>query len=330
MKRCLITGATGAVGPRLVAALRREGWTIRALSRTASRDTSEPSTEIIEGDVTDSSAVKRAVMGVDTVFHLAALLHVVDPPPALSAEYHRVNVGATGSVMEAARDAGVGRVVFFSTIAVYGYSRREPFSENGACEPDTFYARTKLEAENLVLAARRSDGGPLGTILRLAAVYGPGIKGNYERLARAVARGRFVGIGSGENRRALIHDHDVARAALIAAAHPAAAGRVFNVSDGQGYRMRDIIEAIATAAGRRRPRAHVPLPVARGLASLVEHASRRAGLTPPVTRAAIDKYTEEVLVDASRIRHELGFEARTGLAEGWRDAVEGLRARGVI
>ena len=329
MTRCLVTGATGAVGPRLVEALRHGGWAVRVLRQPGSGPVSA-GLDVVEGDVTDADAVQRAVAGVDTVFHLAALLHVLDPAPALAAEYRRVNVEGTRSVVGAARACGARRVVFFSTITVYGYARREAFTESHPCEPDTFYGRTKLDAEQVVLAARRDDGQPLGTVLRLAAVYGPGIKGNYARLARAVARGRFVGVGPGENRRALVHDRDVVTAALLAAEHPVAPGHVYNVSDGEPHRLRDIIDAVAAAAGRRAPRVHVPVPVALGLAAVAERAARLVGMTPPVTRATIAKYVEDVVVDASRIRRELGFEPRVGLAEGWRDTLDGLRARHVL
>ncbi len=109
--------------------------------------------------------------------------------------------------------------------------------------PDTFYAQTKLAAEKIVLNARGADGQPLGTVLRLCAVYGSRIKGNYERLTHALVRHRFIPIGSGLNRRTLVYDKDVGRAAVLAVSHPAAAGphtnpvgvgagRVFNVTDG--------------------------------------------------------------------------------------------------
>ena len=81
--------------------------------------------------------------------------------------------------------------------------------------------------------AKRKDGQLLDTMLRLGAVYGSRIKGNYERLLRALARNRFIPIGNGLNRRTLVYDKDVGRAAVLAVSHPAAAGRVFNVTDGE-------------------------------------------------------------------------------------------------
>ena len=77
-------------------------------------------------------------------------------------------------------------------------------------QPDTFYAQTKLAAEQIVLNARRAEGQPLGTVLRLGAVYGSRIKGNYRQLLKALAKRRFVPIGQGQNRRTLVYDRDEA------------------------------------------------------------------------------------------------------------------------
>jgi len=86
---------------------------------------------------------------IDAVIHMAALLHVVNPPPALREEYERVNVGGTANVINSAVRAGVKRVVFVSTIAVYGDSFGEILTEDAVPQPQTFYAQTKLSAERL-------------------------------------------------------------------------------------------------------------------------------------------------------------------------------------
>ena len=112
-------------------------------------------------------------------------------------------------------------MVLFSTIAVYGNSNGQILTEDTPVQPNTFYARTKLAAEKIVLNARGADGQPLGTVLRLGAVYGSRIKGNYERLVRALARHRFIPIGNGLNRRTLVYDKDVGRAAALAVSNPA-------------------------------------------------------------------------------------------------------------
>ena len=205
----LITGATGAVGPLVVEAFHAAGYSIRTLSIDPPPVGIWPDdVETRIGDVTDISAVQTAMQGVDLVIHLAALLHIVNPPPALQEKYERINVGGTATVVAAAIQAGVRRVVLFSTIAVYGPSDSRILTEDTPPDPDTFYAQTKLDAERIVLEAKGADGGQIGTVLRLGAVYGSRIKGNYQRLVQALARGRLILPGNGLTRPSRLSESD--------------------------------------------------------------------------------------------------------------------------
>jgi UDP-glucose 4-epimerase len=193
--------------------------------------------------------------------------------------------------------------------------------ENSPVQPDTFYAQTKLAAEQIVLNARGADGQPLGTVLRLGAVYSSRIKGNYEWLTHALSRNRFIPIGNSLNRRTLVYDKDVGRAAALAVSHPAAAGRVFNVTDGEFHTLNEIIESICSALGRKPPRLSLPVGPTRTLIGLIEKGSHAIGLKPPITRAMIDKYTEDIAVDGSLIQKELGFVPQYDLKAGWEETI---------
>ena len=326
----LITGATGALGPRVVEAFHREGFRIRTFSLDAPQEGDFPDeVEIQLGDVTDPGAVAAATHAIDIVVHLAALLHIVDPSPELQERYQRINVQGTANVIQAALKAGVERVVLFSTIAVYGDAAGgRVLDESTSPQPDTMYARSKLEAERIVLAARRADGEPIGAALRMAAIYGSRVKGNYRRLVRSLAGRRFVPIGDGRNRRTLIHDRDAAQAAVLAAGHADAGGRVFNVSDGEYHSLREIIGAVCAALGRNPPRVSLPVGPVRVAAGILERAADLVGFRSPVTRATVDKYTEDIAVDSRKIQSELGFVPQVGLVEGWHEAVEEMRLWG--
>ena len=325
----LVTGATGTVGPRVVASLLEAGYGIRTLSLDAPpRGLWPEGIDAQIGDVTDPRVVQSAMQGIDAVIHLAALLHIVNPSPQLQQEYERINVGGTATVVEAARSAHVGRLVFFSTIAVYGDSAGRVLTEDSPTHPDSFYAQTKLAAERIVLAAKREDGQPMGTVLRLGAVYGSRIKGNYRRLLLALARGRFLPIGAGTNRRSLVYDKDVARAALLAVRHPDVSGRIFNVTDGKFQTMNGIIETLCDVLGRRPPRLTLPAGTIRRLAGVLEGGARSCGMQSPIVRATIDKYTEDVAVDGQRFCMLTGFVPRYDLASGWRETVAEMRQAG--
>ena len=327
----LITGATGAIGPRGVHALYHAGHRIRTFSVDApASGMFPPHVEVVIGDVTEKADVESAMQGVDAVVHMAALLHFVNPPPEMREKYERVNVSGTATVIEAAIKTGVKRAVLFSTIAVYGSSDGCVLNEMSPTHPDTFYAQTKLAAEKIVLNARGADGQPLGTVLRLGAVHGSRIKGNCERLTRALARDRFIPVGNGLNRRTLVYDKDVGRAAVLTISHPAAAGRVFNVTDGGFHTLNEIIESICSALGRKPPRLSLPVGPTRTLIGLIEKGSHAIGLKPPVTRAIIDKYTEDIAVDGSLIQKELGFVPQYDLKTGWAETIKEMRDGGTL
>lgn len=318
---CLVTGATGAIGPGVVNAM-----SATHDIRTLSRHGPDPAlfrvpVESFTGDLSDKDVVRRAISGADVVVHLAALLHVVAPPASMRADYERINIAGTAAVFDAAKAEAVSRVLVMSTIAIYGYGGDRLLDEASVPAPDTLYGESKLGAERLALAARRSDGQPLATVLRSSAVYGPRVKGNYHRLVTALARRRFVPVGPGENLRTLVHEHDLAAATALAATHPAAAGQIYNVSDGTPHPLRQIISAICEALGRRPPRWHVPVPPVRAALALGSVIDRRL---PRI----LDKYLEAVAVDASRIQRELGFRPAVGLVDGWRLTIDTMRQEG--
>lgn len=324
--KILLTGTTGAVGPLVVKALHDAGYSIRTLSI-------DPppvgiwldGVEVHVGDVTDSSAVRAVMDGVDAVVHMAALLHIVNPPPEMHEKYVRVNVGGTATVVEAAIKADVQRVVLFSTIAVYGPSGGRVLNEMSPVRPDTIYGHTKLDAEQIVLNARRADGVPLGMVLRFGAIYGSRIKGNYERLTQALSRKRFIPVGNGLNRRTMIYDKDVGRAVVQVVSHPAAAGCLYNVTDGGFHNMNEVIESICIALGRKPPRISLPAGPVRTVVGLIAKVAGFLGKVAPVTRETIDKYTEDIAVDGSLFQKEIGFAPQFDLKAGWVDAVKEMR-----
>jgi len=326
MNRILITGATGAIGPQIVTTLFNSGYQIRTYSLDPPPIRIWPdNVEIILGDITDYTAVQLAMEGVDSVIHMAALLHIMNPPSVLREKYERVNVGGTDNVVKAAIQAGVKRVVFFSTIAVYGPSNGQILTEDTLPNPDTFYAQTKLAAEKIVLEARNTSGKPIGIVLRFGAIYGSRIKGNYENLLQSLAKGRFIPIGDGSNRRTLVYDKDVASAVILVLKHPNAAGRIFNVSDGEFHTLKDIILAICQAIGRRPPRLSLPVTPVRFIAGITEDIGKLIGIKPPIMRSTVDKYTEDIAVDSQLLRQEIGFVHHYDLLTGWKDTVKEMR-----
>jgi UDP-glucose 4-epimerase len=128
----------------------------------------------------------------------------------------------------------------------------------------------------------------------------------------------------------LIYDRDVSKAALLAVQHPNAAGKVYNVSDGQFHTLKEIIVAICHALARNPPRFSVPVGSARFLVGLIEDSFRLVGQKSPIGRETIDKYTEDIAVDSQLIQRELGFKPQFGLKAGWQETVEKMRRIGEL
>jgi len=296
--------------------LLERGYGVRALVRESATVLMSEGVEVVRGDITDCQLIRQAVAEIDTVFHLAAKLHINNPAPALKDEYFRVNVEGTRCLAGAARTAGVKRLIFFSTISVYGSSRpNQLFDEETPLKSDSWYAETKIEGEKITLGELPS------TVLRIAAVYGPRMKGNYPRLVEAIRRKRLALIGDGRNRRTLVHEADVCDAAIAAAEHEAAINQTFNVTDGRVHTMREIIAAISAALEQRPPRLHLPARPVRAVAGLLEDGLRVAGKISPVGRATIDKLTEDIAVSGEKIQRQLGFQPQFDLQAGWRQTI---------
>ena len=305
-----VTGGTGAVGPAVIRRLLAGGAEVRVLTRDPAAPLPTGVARVV-GSLDDADALARGVDGADAVVHLAALLHVVDPPPELAAEYERVNVGGTERLAAAAERAGVARFAFASTVNVYGPSAgRAPWTEADPTAPETPYARTKRDAEDVV-----ADLGG-GVVLRLAAVYGPGMRGNYRQLLGALRRGLRALPGTGQNRRTLVHVEDAAAAFALAAAAPLPSP-LYNLTDGHVWTFDAVVRAMQRAVGRRPGVRYLPAPPVRAAAAAASALAARLGRDVPGA-SAVDKITEDVAVDGRRLIEETAYRpAHADLGAGW-------------
>ncbi|NLB54800.1 MAG: NAD-dependent epimerase/dehydratase family protein [Lentisphaerae bacterium] len=326
-KLILVTGATGAVGPKVVSALLENGFSVRTFSNDQAEIGLFP--EHVDervGDITDSVAVGEAVKGVDAIVHLAAVLHIVNPPPELKSRYYEVNVGGTKIIVAEAIKQGVKQLVFASTIAVYGESKGVVLNEETPTQPDSLYGESKLKAEEIVLGAMKKNDEPLGTVLRFGAVYGPRIKGNYQRLVKALAKNRFLPVGKGDNCRSLVYVEDVARAVVLAL-EQGKTGKTYNVTDGKFRTVAEINAAICEALGKKPPCFYLPKSFVRLGVLFLELAFKLIRREAPITRVHLDKYFGDVRVDASKIQEELGFQAKYDLKNGWQETINFMRSK---
>jgi UDP-glucose 4-epimerase len=305
----LITGGAGFIGSNLAASLVEAGERVRVFDNfsTGFADNLRPfgdRIEVVEGDLRDYGAVRRAMEGVAYVSHQAALRAVersVDDP--LSTD--EVNVHGTLHVLMAAREAStVRRVVYASSSSVYGETEALPKREDQAPAPVSPYAVSKLAAEHYCRVFTRLYG--LETVsLRYFNVFGPRQhpKSQYAAVVplflRAALRGEALEVhGDGEQSRDFTYIDNVVAANRLALTAPGIGGEVLNVACGERHSLLDIVRIVEQLVGRELPRRHV--------------APRRGDVRH--TLASID-----------RIRERTGYEPSVGFAEGLRRTLAWVR-----
>lgn len=254
MGRYLVTGGAGFIGSHLVHTLLGQGAEVRILDNfsTGKRENLsglESSLEVLEGDVRDHAALEEAVRDVDIIFHQAAFVSVPESMEKPQ-DCFDINVAATLALFDAARLAGVERVVFASSAAVYGESDALPLKETTPTQSLSPYAASKRTIE--IYARLYTQVFGLDVVaLRYFNVYGPRQRPDSMYAAavpifvRRLVDGKPVTIfGDGGQTRDLINVRDVVRANLLASEHPDAPGQIFNVCTGKETRLLDLLEVL--------------------------------------------------------------------------------------
>jgi GT2 family glycosyltransferase/nucleoside-diphosphate-sugar epimerase len=310
----LVTGGTGFIGTRLVAELVRQGARVRVLSRSperASRLWPNEQVGIFAGDLTHPESLAGACEGIEILFHLASCNHMLDEDTDGDGRHYQVTELGTSRLLVEAQHAGVGVLVFVSSVKAMGEGGEGCQDELSGSAPESAYGIAKRHAEQRVLAVG-GQGAMRVTVLRLPMVYGPGNKGNLPRMIQAIRSGRFPPLPRVPNRRSMVHVDDTVQAMLLAAASPAAAGRVYIVTDNEAYSTADIDRLIRLELGQGLPHWILPLGLLRaaarvgdGLALLGVHVSLRGD--------TLRKLLGSAWYSSERIRRELGYRPRYNL-----------------
>lgn len=307
----LVTGASGFIGTRLVERLRTEGRDVRAMVRQASR--AELDAGAVVADLDDPASLQRACDGVTAIVHCAGHAHAFGESPAVAKLRHRqVNYEGTCRLLDAAVGAGVGRIVFMSSVKAMGEPGLQCVDESWTVPPATPYGIAKRDAERALLSAGREHGLCV-TNLRLAMVYGPGSRGNLERMASAIRAGWFPPLPETGARRSLIHVDDVVDAVCAVLSDPRACGRTFIVAHPEPVSPATLYEILCHASGRRPARVRVPETLLRGLATAADGLSRVTGRRLPFGREVAARLLDSECYLPGALERELGWVARTSL-----------------
>lgn len=264
-QRVLVTGSSGFIGRALVRQLATAGGIrVRAASRME-RTSPDAHEEFRSPDLSPGADWRSGLAGVDVVVHAAARVHVmhdsaVDP----LAEFRRVNTEGTLALARQAAEAGVRRFIFLSSVKVNGESTAagKPFTESDTPAPSDPYGISKQEAEDGLLRLARDTGLEV-TIIRPVLVYGPGVGANFRRLMRWLVRGIPLPLGRVNNRRSLVALGNLVDLVRVCLVHPAAANRVFMVSDGEDLSTPELLHRLGRALGTPARLLPIPEPILR-------------------------------------------------------------------
>ncbi|MFW6193095.1 MAG: NAD-dependent epimerase/dehydratase family protein [Gemmatimonadota bacterium] len=322
----LVTGATGFTGGRLCRRLVDDGEVVVAFVRPTSDTTSleELGVECRTVDITDPDEVRSGFEPFDRVYHLAAAFRTEHPDRDV---FRRVNVDATRHLLDAAEAAGVGRFVHCSTVGVQGEIEDPPATEEYRTKPGDHYQVTKLEGERL--ARRRFGPGLPGTVVRPVGIYGPGDT-RFLKLFRAVDRGHFVMIGSGNTLYHLTYVDDLVRGIRLAGRHPEAPGEVFTLGGPRYTTIEELVDTVADVLDRPRPRLKVPYRPVYWASIACERVCALLGVEPPLYPRRVEFFALDRAFDITKARETLGYEPRMDLEEGLRRTADWYRDEGLL
>jgi nucleoside-diphosphate-sugar epimerase len=318
--KVFVTGGTGFIGGEVVRQLRERGDDVVCLARNPEKATklSALGCQIVSGDLGDAEAIRNGMDGCDAVVHAAAVYEVGIPAKQRPAMWE-ANVAGTETVLKAARDAEVAKVVYVSTVGAFGNTRRKVVDESyehPGKEFTSYYEETKLEGHRI--AKRMIDDGLPGVIVQPGGVYGPGDTSQVADLLQEFFAGKLVLMPFPEFGICLTHVEDIAGGILLAI-DKGSVGETYVLS-GPVTTMREAIETVAGATGRKAPKRAMPVGLMKALTPIGPLVGKLMG-QPPNLRELISS-ADGVTFWASheKASRELGYSPR-GMEEGLRQTL---------
>ena len=333
MKSCtkaLVIGGTGFIGSRIVDDLLAKGFSVRVTVRKKRPAAFEDAqkcgpVEFVYGDVLDPDSIRECVKGVDLVFACFGLLGKWGIPDRA---YRQTNVQGVINVLEATPEGGIGQFIHLSSAGVLGpLAGGVVADESFPLRPSNIYETTKSEAEEEVhrCAVRRAI--PF-TIIRPEFVYGPGDM-HVLGLFKAIARKRFLLIGSGASLLHPTYIDDLVGGIALCTGNEKALGQTFLITGKEPVSVKNLALAIADELEVALPNVRIPIHVARLMAAFFEAAARLNACSDPIlTRARVKFFTENRAFTAEKARRQLGYLPQVDFREGVRRTVCWYRNQG--
>tara|TARA_B100000686_G_C16798450_1_gene984181 strand:+ start:3231 stop:4127 length:897 start_codon:yes stop_codon:yes gene_type:complete len=286
--KAIVTGSSGFIGSRLCHFLDEKDYSVIKIARTEKED---HQVDLICDFETDKLK-DGAMVGVDTVFHLAGHAHDVSDPKRSIERYVKLNIDATKDLAIQASEEGVNTFIFVSSVkAGFSSSKDEKLKE-----PLSIYGKTKRKAElELIEFSKHTDMKLL--IIRPSLVYGPNLKGNLFSMKKAINQGWFPPLPVIKNKRSMVHVDDLVRAILLVH-EKGVESEIYNITDGFNYSTTEIYETLCKILEKNPPKWRLPLFIFNMLSFI-----------PGRINQTISKLLEDESYSSSKIE-SLGFTAK--------------------
>lgn len=281
-------------------------------------------TPVIQGDIRDPKAVRRAMAGCDAVLNLAAAHHDFG---IAESTFFAVNEGGSRVICEAADELGVRSMCFYSTVATYG-EIAEPRDENAHPEPVSPYGRSKLAGEKVFAEWTSRGDGRRCLVIRPTVTFGPRNFANMYTLINQIHRRRFMPVGDGGNIKSLSYVENIVELTMFLwSKNNLPAFDVFNYIDKPDLTAKEITGQIYKSLGRREPGLHIPLELACAAAFPFDAVIKVTGKNLPISSARIRKMCTQTKFEADKIK-EAGYKPRVSLRDGIDKMVKWFLAEG--
>lgn len=324
----LVTGGTGFTGTHLVRRLLEKGHKVICVDNQKGLSCDElarEGAEIVLASVTEKDLMDELTRGCQRVYHLAAAFRKVNLGKKA---YWDINVNGTRHLLEAAYKHGVERVVYCSTCGVHGDVKNPPAAEDAPIAPEDYYQYTKYKGE--LVAQEFIAKGMWVSILRPAAIYGPGDPERFYLLFKRVRSGHFTFLGNGSATYHPLYISNLIDAFELASEKDEAKGQVYLIADDRYLPIKELVLEIARALDVDLKIRHLPFWPAYAAAFCCEVLYKPLPFEPPLFRRRMDWFRQNRAFDISKARHELGYVPLVDLPTGLALTAEWYRKEGYI
>jgi 3beta-hydroxy-delta5-steroid dehydrogenase/steroid delta-isomerase len=330
--QCLVTGAAGFTGSKLVQALLDKGCKVRALVRNTTLDLTHDNLECFQGDIQDAEKMIQACNGIDTVFHTAAYIATLGGSAASQAyrdQAFAINVGGTANMIAASQSNGVKRLIHTSSVDVCFNTEEDLHMDEHTPYATTFtclYTETKIAAEKSVLAAN-DNNGLLTCALRPDGIWGPGGSLMLDLLEEQLREGRMVARIGGDGALHdhvhvdnLIHAHIIAAESLVA--DSPVCGKAYFISDGAPAHMFDFVRPFFEGLGYQVPKPSIPAAPLRAMMTAWQWLHFKVGIPAPLfSPHELNKLTISHVINSDAAKRDFGYEPIKSVAQGMSESI---------